>query len=184
MGLIVVIFVYFFFGKVGIGIFLFVFIFLFFVLVGVILVVVIIYLLVWKDGVLLIWLILVGIVVVVGFGVVSLIFFMKMIFNDFCFVMIWLVGSLWGIDWKFVLSVFLWMVIFLLFVISKVYILNVMNLGDFIVVGFGVNVEKERCKLLFIVVCLVGVFVVVVGGIGFIGLMVLYLVRCFVGGKY
>ena len=65
-------------------------------------------------------------------------------------------GSLWGTDWKFVLSVLPWMVIFLPLAISKAHILNVMNLGDSTAVGLGVNVEKERRKLLFIAVCLAG----------------------------
>ncbi|WP_249728112.1 iron chelate uptake ABC transporter family permease subunit, partial [Bacillus paralicheniformis] len=74
-------------------------------------------------------LILVGIAVAAGFGAVSLIFSMKMTSNDFRFATIWLAGSLWGTDWKFVLSVLPWMVIFLPLAISKAHILNVMNLG-------------------------------------------------------
>lgn len=170
-GLTVVIFVYFFFGKVGTGTFLSVFILPFFALVGAILAAVIIYLLAWKDGVSSTRLILVGIAVAAGFGAVSLIFSMKMTSNDFRFATIWLAGSLWGTDWKFVLSVLPWMVIFLPLAISKAHILNVMNLGDSTAVGLGVNVEKERRKLLFIAVCLAGASVAVAGGIGFIGLM-------------
>lgn len=81
---------------------------------------------------------------------------MKMTSNDFRFATIWLAGSLWGTDWKFVLSVLPWMVIFMPLAISKAHILNVMNLGDSTAVGLGVNVEKERRKLLFIAVCLAG----------------------------
>ena len=131
----------------------------------------IIYLLAWKDGVSSTRLILVGISrFAAGFGAVSLIFSMKMTSNDFRFATIWLAGSLWGTDWKFVLSVLPWMVIFLPLAISKAHILNVMNLGDSTAVGLGVNVEKRR-KLLFIAVCLAGASVAVAGGIGFIGLM-------------
>ncbi|HDX9674634.1 TPA: iron ABC transporter permease [Bacillus cereus] len=128
--------------------------------------------------------ILVGIAVAAGFGAVSLIFSMKMTSNDFRFATIWLAGSLWGTDWKFVLSVLPWMVIFLPLAISKAHILNVMNLGDSTAVGLGVNVEKERRKLLFIAVCLAGASVAVAGGIGFIGLMAPHLARRLVGGKH
>ncbi len=104
--------------------------------------------------------------------------------NDFRFATIWLAGSLWGTDWKFVLSVLPWMVIFMPLAISKAHILNVMNLGDSTAVGLGVNVEKERRKLLFIAVCLAGASVAVAGGIGFIGLMAPHLARRLVGGKH
>ena len=161
-----------------------VFILPFFALVGAILAAVIIYLLAWKDGVSSTRLILVGIAVAAGFGAVSLIFSMKMTSNDFRFATIWLAGSLWGTDWKFVLSVLPWMVIFLPLAISKAHILNVMNLGDSTAVGLGVNVEKERRKLLFIAVCLAGASVAVAGGIGFIGLMAPHLARRLVGGKH
>ena len=59
-----------------------------------------------------------------------------------------------------------------------------MNLGDSTAVGLGVNVEKERRKLLFIAVCLAGASVAVAGGIGFIGLMAPHLARSLVGGKH
>lgn len=89
-----------------------VFILPFFALVGAIVAAVIIYVLAWKDGVSSTRLILVGIAVAAGFSAVSLIFSMKMTSNDFRFATIWLAGSLWGTDWKFVLSVLPWMLIF------------------------------------------------------------------------
>ncbi|MFY0516942.1 FecCD family ABC transporter permease [Lysinibacillus sp. UGB7] len=183
-GLTVVIFVYFFFGKVGTGTLISVFILPFFALVGALLAAVIIYTLAWKNGVSSTRLILVGIAVAAGFGAVSLIFSMKMTSNDFRFATIWLAGSLWGTDWKFVLSALPWMLIFLPIAFLKAHVLNVMNLGDAAAVGLGVNVEKERRKLLFIAVCLAGASVAVAGGIGFIGLMAPHLARRLVGGKH
>ncbi|MGN4125739.1 FecCD family ABC transporter permease [Lysinibacillus parviboronicapiens] len=183
-GLTVVIFVYFFFGKVGTGTLISVFILPFFALVGALLAAVIIYTLAWKNGVSSTRLILVGIAVAAGFGAVSLIFSMKMTSNDFRFATIWLAGSLWGTDWKFVLSALPWMLIFLPIAFRKAHVLNVMNLGDAAAVGLGVNVEKERRKLLFIAVCLAGASVAVAGGIGFIGLMAPHLARRLVGGKH
>ncbi|MGE6514779.1 FecCD family ABC transporter permease [Lysinibacillus sphaericus] len=183
-GLTVVIFVYFFFGKVGTGTLISVFILPFFALVGALLAAVIIYTLAWKNGVSSTRLILVGIAVAAGFGAVSLIFSMKMTSNDFRFATIWLAGSLWGTDWKFVISALPWMLIFLPIAFLKAHVLNVMNLGDAAAVGLGVNVEKERRKLLFIAVCLAGASVAVAGGIGFIGLMAPHLARRLVGGKH
>ncbi|MEH6889493.1 iron ABC transporter permease [Bacillus sp. JJ864] len=183
-GLSVVIFVYFFFGKVTMTSFLSVFILPFFALVGAIVAAVIIYALAWKDGVSPVRLVLVGIVVAAGFSAVSLVFSMKMTANDFRFATIWLSGSLWGTDWKFVLSVLPWMLIFLPVAFMKAHVLNVMNLGDAAATGLGLNVEKERRKLLFIAVCLAGASVAVAWGISFIGLMAPHLARRLVGGKY
>ncbi|MGE8034923.1 iron ABC transporter permease [Lysinibacillus sp. KCTC 33748] len=183
-GLTVVVFVYFFFGKVGTGTLLSVFILPLFALVGALLAAVIIYTLAWKNGVSSTRLILVGIAVAAGFGAVSLIFSMKMTSNDFRFATIWLAGSLWGTDWKFVLSALPWMLIFIPIAFCKAHVLNVMNLGDAAAVGLGLNVEKERRKLLFIAVCLAGASVAVAGGIGFIGLMAPHLARRLVGGKH
>ncbi|PHA00374.1 iron ABC transporter permease [Bacillus pseudomycoides] len=183
-GLSVVVFIYFFFGKVTMSSFLSVFILPFFALVGAILAAVIIYALAWKDGVSPIRLILVGIAVAAGFGAVSLVFSMKMTSNDFRFATIWLSGSLWGTDWKFVLSVLPWMLIFLPIAFMKAHVLNVMNLGDAAATGLGLDVEKERRKLLFIAVCLAGASVAVAGGISFIGLMAPHLARRLVGGKH
>ena len=183
-GLAVVIFVYFFFGKVTMTSFLSVFILPFFALVGALVAAVIIYALAWKDGVSPVRLILVGIAVAAGFSAVSLVFSMKMTANDFRFATIWLSGSLWGTDWKFVLSVLPWMLIFLPIAFMKAHVLNVMSLGDVAATGLGLNVEKERRKLLFIAVCLAGASVAVAGGISFIGLMAPHLASRLVGGKY
>ncbi|MFD0767644.1 FecCD family ABC transporter permease [Bacillus sp. CGMCC 1.60114] len=183
-GLSVVVFVYFFFGKVTMTSFLSVFILPFFALVGAILAAVIIYALAWKDGVSPVRLILVGIAIAAGFGAVSLVFSMKMTSNDFRFATIWLSGSLWGTDWKFVLSILPWMLVFLPIAFTKAHVLNVMNLGDAAATGLGLNVEKERRKLLFIAVCLAGASVAVAGGISFIGLMAPHLAHRLVGGKH
>lgn len=183
-GLTVVMFVYFFFGKVETGDFLSVFVLPFFALIGAVLAAIIVYALAWKDGVSSTRLILVGIAVSAGCSAISLIFSMKMTSNDFRFATIWLSGSLWGTDWKFVLSILPWMLIFLPMAIRKAQILNVMNLGDATALGLGVHVEKERRKLLFIATCLAGASVAVAGGIGFIGLMAPHLARRLVGGKH
>lgn len=183
-GLTVVLFVYFFFGKVTMTSALSVFVLPLFALVGAILAAVIIYMLAWKDGVSPTRLILVGIAVAAGCSAISVVFSMKMTSNDFRFATIWLSGSLWGTDWKFVLSVLPWMLVFLPLAFRKVHLLNVMNLGDAAATGLGVAVEKERRKLLFIAVCLAGASVAVAGGIGFIGLMAPHLARRLVGGKH
>ena len=109
-------------------------------------------------------LILVGIAVAAGFGAVSLIFYEDDI-ERFRFATIWL-GKSMGYRLEIRIKCTSMDGYFLTTCYSKAHILNVMNLGDSTAVGLGVNVEKERRKLLFIAVCLAGASVAVAGGIG------------------
>jgi iron complex transport system permease protein len=183
-GLGVIIFVSFFFGKISVESFLSVFLLPLFALIGALGAAVIIYILAWKKGVTPIRLILVGIAVNAGFGAILLVLSLKMTSNNFQFATIWLSGSLWGTDWKFVLAALPWMLILIPLAIYKARFLNVLNLGDGIATGLGTNVERERRKLLFIAVALAGASVAVAGGIGFIGLVAPHLARRLVGPKH
>jgi iron complex transport system permease protein len=182
-GLGVIIFVSYFYGKTTFDSLLAVFVMPLFALVGALAAAGIIYALAWKKGVTPIRLILVGIAVNAGFGALLLILSLKMSPNNFQFATIWLTGSLWGTDWKFVLAALPWMLILLPLAIYKARFLNVLNLGDSVATGLGTNVEKERAKLLFIAVALAGTCVAVAGGIGFIGLIAPHIGRKLVGPK-
>lgn len=52
-----------------------------------------------------------------------------------------------------------------------------MNLGDVVVIVFGLKVKMIKMILLILVVILVGFVILVVGGISFLGLIVFYIVR-------
>ncbi|MGM7636518.1 FecCD family ABC transporter permease [Bacillus sp. Hm123] len=183
-GLGVVLFVYFFFGQMDVTSYISVFVLPLFALIGALAAAIIIYLLAWKDGVTATRLILVGIAVAAGFSAINIVFSMKMTANDFRFATVWLSGSLWGTDWKFVLAALPWLIILLPLAYTKSNLLNVLNLGDKMATGLGVAVEKERRKLLFISVALAGVSVAVAGGIGFIGLLAPHIARRIVGAKH
>lgn len=183
-GLGVVLFVYFFFGQMDVTSYISVFVLPLFALIGALAAAIIIYLLAWKDGVTATRLILVGIAVAAGFSAINVVFSMKMTANDFRFATVWLSGSLWGTDWKFVLAALPWLIILLPLAYAKSNLLNVLNLGDKMATGLGVAVEKERRKLLFISVALAGVSVAVAGGIGFIGLLAPHMARKIVGAKH
>ncbi|OZI11300.1 iron ABC transporter permease [Bacillaceae bacterium SAS-127] len=183
-GLGVVLFVYFFFGQMDVTSYISVFVLPLFALIGALAAAIIIYLLAWKDGVTATRLILVGIAVAAGFSAINIVFSMKMTANDFRFATVWLSGSLWGTDWKFVLAALPWLIILLPLAYAKSNLLNVLNLGDKMATGLGVAVEKERRKLLFISVALAGVSVAVAGGIGFIGLLAPHIARRIVGAKH
>lgn len=183
-GLAVVLFIYFFQGSIsGVGT-LSAFILPFFALAGGILAAFMIYILAWKHGVTPVRLILVGIGVNAAFGAALIIFQLRMNPNDFMQATIWLSGSIWGTNWRFVLSVLPWIVILIPFVIYKARYLNVLNLGDELAAGLGAAVEKERRVLLLCSVALAGSCVAVGGGISFLGLVAPHLARRIVGSKH
>lgn len=143
-----------------------------------------IYIIAWKNGVTPVRLILVGIGVNAAFGAALLIFQLKMDPRDFLQATIWLSGSIWGTNWKFVLAVLPWIVILIPYVLYKARYLNVLNLGDNVAAGLGLAVEKERRRLLFVAVALAGACVAVGGGIAFLGLVAPHLARRIVGPKH
>uniref|UniRef100_UPI00201C467F iron chelate uptake ABC transporter family permease subunit n=1 Tax=Lysinibacillus fusiformis TaxID=28031 RepID=UPI00201C467F len=88
--------------------------------------------------------------------------------ENYQFVAKWLAGSIWGSNWRFVLSLLPWLIILLPFVYAKSRVLNVLNLGELTAVGLGASIEKERRWLLAAAVGLAGASVSVSGGIGFV----------------
>jgi iron complex transport system permease protein len=155
-----------------------------FALIGACLAAFLIYLLAWKNGVTPVRLILVGIGVNAAFGAALIIFQLKMNPRDFMQATIWLSGSIWGTNWKFVLAMLPWIFVFLPLTLYKARFLNVMNLGDQLATGLGVRVEKERRVLLFYAVALAGSCVAAGGGIAFLGLVAPHLARRIVGPRH
>ncbi|ANU10813.1 ferrichrome ABC transporter permease [Planococcus antarcticus DSM 14505] len=143
-----------------------------------------IYTIAWKKGVTPIRLILVGIGVNAAFGAALIIIQLKMDPQDFMQATIWLSGSIWGTNWKFVTAVLPWILFLVPFAIYKARYLNILNLGDNIATGLGAAVEKERRLLLVLSVALAGSCVAVGGGIAFLGLVAPHLARRIVGPKH
>ncbi|MDW7650662.1 MAG: iron ABC transporter permease [Bacillota bacterium] len=183
-GLTVVLFIFFFQGSFySLGT-LSVFIMPLAALAGGLLAALLIYTLAWKQGVTPTRLILVGIGVNAAFGAALIIFQLKMNPNDFMRATIWLSGSIWGTNWKFVAAVLPWILLLIPFTIYKARYLNVLNLGDSTATGLGAAVEKERRTLLLTAVALAGSCVAVGGGIAFVGLTAPHLARRLVGPKH
>ncbi|WP_438799894.1 FecCD family ABC transporter permease [Alkalicoccobacillus porphyridii] len=183
-GLAVVLFIYFFQGSLtGLGT-LSIFIMPFFALVGAGTAALLIYTLAWKKGITPVRLILVGIGVNAAFGAALIIFQLKMNPRDFMQATIWIAGSIWGTNWKFVLAALPWIVILLPLALYKARFLNVLNLGDQVATNLGTRVERERRILLFISVALAGACVSVAGGIAFLGLVAPHIARRLVGPKH
>ncbi|MGP4070094.1 FecCD family ABC transporter permease [Halobacillus sp. B29] len=143
-----------------------------------------IYLLAWKNGVTPVRLILVGIGINAAFGAVLIVFQLKMNPRDFMQATIWLSGSIWGTNWKYVLATLPWIVLLVPFAIYKARFLNVLNLGDRLATGLGTRVEWERRILLLVAVGLAGASVAVAGSIAFLGLVAPHLARRLIGPKH
>lgn len=126
-------------------------------------------------------LILTGIAVNSGFSAISMLFSMKMNASDFEFAAIWQAGSIYNANWTFIYMMLPWIIILSVYLYKKVHLLDYFQLEDSSIVSLGINLEKEKRKLLFACVGLISSCVCVAGNIGFIGLMAPHIARQLVG---
>ncbi|GAB6086936.1 FecCD family ABC transporter permease [Alkaliphilus crotonatoxidans] len=129
-------------------------------------------------------LLLTGIAVEAGISAAMIVLTLRLSPENYQFVAVWLAGSIWGSNWKFVLALLPWIVVLLPYAFCKANVLNVLNLGEQMATGLGAPVERERLKILAIAVGLAGSCVAVSGGIGFVGLIGPHLARRLVGPKH
>ncbi|TGV10363.1 iron ABC transporter permease, partial [Mesorhizobium sp. M00.F.Ca.ET.186.01.1.1] len=73
---------------------------------------------------------LTGIAVAAGMSAAMIVLTLKLSPDKYQFVATWLAGSIWGTNWKFVLSLLPWIVVLLPFVFYKARVMNVLNLGE------------------------------------------------------
>jgi iron complex transport system permease protein len=183
-GFMVILFIYFFQGSMNSVSTLGIFLLPLFALVGAVIAAFLIYVLAWKKGIDPVRLILVGIGVNSGFGAAIVIFQLKMNPQDFMQAAVWLSGDIWGTNWKFVAILAPLILLLLPFVFYKAHILNIMNLGDQVATGLGIQVEKERRLLLLAAVALAGFSVAAGGGIAFLGLVTPHIAKRLIGPKH
>lgn len=143
-----------------------------------------IYILAWKNGINSSRLLLIGIGINVAFTSILTIFQLKFTTQEFNRVMAWTSGSIWGASWKYVLAILPFILIFVILTIYKSRYLDALNLGDEVATGLGVEVEKERRKLIIYAVVLAGVATSVAGSIAFLGLIAPHIARKLVGPKH
>lgn len=143
-----------------------------------------IYILAWKNGINSSRLLLIGIGINVAFTSILTIFQLKFTTQEFNRVMAWTSGSIWGASWKYVLAILPFILIFVILTIYKSRYLDALNLGDEVATGLGVEVEKERRKLIIYAVILAGVATSVAGSIAFLGLIAPHIARKLVGPKH
>jgi iron complex transport system permease protein len=143
-----------------------------------------IYVLAWKKGINANRLILIGIGINAAFNALLIVFQLKFTTQEFNRVMVWTLGSLWGTDWKYVITIFPWITILAITTFYKYRYLDVLNLGDELAIGLGVQVEKERRTMLILTVALAGIATAVSGTISFLGLVSPHISRNLVGAKH
>ena len=143
-----------------------------------------IYILAWKNGINSSRLLLVGIGINVAFTSLLTIFQLRFTTQEFNRVMAWTSGSIWGSSWKYVMAILPFIVIFTLLTIYKSRYLDALILGDEVATGLGIEVEKERRKLIIFSVILAGVATSVAGSIAFLGLVSPHIARRLVGPKH
>ncbi|WP_194191251.1 FecCD family ABC transporter permease [Clostridium chrysemydis] len=143
-----------------------------------------VYILAYKDGIDSSRLLLIGIGINIAFTSILTIFQLRFTTQEFNRVMAWTTGSIWGANYKYVIAILPFIVVCLGLIFYKSRYLNVLNLGDDISIGLGVNVEKERRKLIIYAVILAGVSTSVAGSIGFLGLISPHIGRKLVGPNH
>ncbi|MCO5222788.1 MAG: iron ABC transporter permease [Thermomicrobiales bacterium] len=141
----------------------------------------VVYLLTWKKGISPNRLILVGI------GVSEFLF----AFNQYLLVkfpleqvrpaIVWSIGSIYGSSWFDVRILAVTLLICLPVAVFLAWPLRAMQLGDDVVRGLGLSLERTRLGLIVVGCALAGVAVALAGPIGFVALMVPHFARMIVG---
>lgn len=154
--------------------------------IGSILTALVIYILAYKkgQGIKPVRLLLTGIAIATGISSVMIVLSLRVSSEHYQFVANWLTGSIWRTDWSYVIAVLPFILLFLTYILYKVRILNLFQLGDELVVTFGIRLERERQLLLIAASGLAGASVAVGGGIAFIGLIAPHIARQLVGNDY
>lgn len=143
---------------------------------------ILIYLFAWKNGRLDTQrLILVGIAISSGLGAVSLFISLKMNPSDFEMATVWINGSIWNANWKYILSIIPWVVVLFPIILKKAFILDLFQLEENTVKSLGISTEREKAILLLSAIGIVSACVSVSGNIGFVGLLAPHISKSLVG---
>ncbi len=156
----------------------------FFAFFGALLAAVLIAALAWKRGFHSIRLILVGIGINAGLGAILIALQLRLSSQDFMEAMVWLYGDLWATEWKYVWALLPWLVLLIPYTLFKAHTLNVLNLGNQVATGLGINSNRESLTLIVLAVAMSGLGVAAGGGISFLGLIAPNIARHIVGPRH
>lgn len=155
-----------------------------FSIVGGLLSLIIIYFFTYKDGVSNTKLVLTGVCLSTVYSAITTLISLKLSSNSFDFAMLWLTGTLWGTNFKSMLIVIPFYIILTPIIFYKYNILNLLSLNDEAGISLGLDVKREKFKLIILAAILSSVVVSTVGAIGFIGFVAPHITRKLVGHDY
>jgi iron complex transport system permease protein len=142
-----------------------------------------IYILAWKGGIRPVRIILAGVAVsaFLGSGISSLMIFYSDRVHG---ALMWMVGGLAARSWPHVDIILPYAVIGMILAFLGAKHLNILQLGDEIARGLGLQVEITRIAMTAIAALLAASAVSVVGLLGFVGLIVPHAARLMIGSDY
>ncbi|MBN3397668.1 iron ABC transporter permease [Clostridium botulinum] len=158
----------------------------FLALIGAGITAVIVYIFSYKrdEGISTMRLVLTGVAVQAGISALTTLLVVKLDDTQYNFVVAWQAGSIWGSNWKFVMTLLPWLLILIPYILTKSSVMDILTLSDDIAYGLGASVEKGRRKLLAAAVALAASCVSVSGSISFVGLIAPHLSRRLVGPRH
>ena len=142
-----------------------------------------IYALAWKNGIRPVRIILAGVAVsaFLGAGISALMIFYS---DKVHGALMWMVGGLAARSWPHVSIILPYAAAGLVLVLLGAKHLNILQLGDEIAKGLGLNVELTRVVMTALAAMLAASAVSVVGLLGFVGLIVPHAARLMIGSDY
>ena len=151
--------------------------------VGAMLAAICIYILAWKNGIKPVRIILAGVAVsaFLSAGISGLMIFYSDRVHG---ALMWMVGGLAARSWPHVSIILPYAIIGLVLALASASYLNILQLGDDMARGLGVNVEVTRIVMTAIAALLAASAVSVVGLLGFVGLVVPHAARLLIGSDY
>ena len=151
--------------------------------VGAMLASICIYILAWKNGIKPVRIILAGVAVsaFLSAGISGLMIFYSDRVHG---ALMWMVGGLAARSWPHVNIILPYAIIGLVLALASAAYLNILQLGDEMARGLGVNVEVTRIVMTAIAALLAASAVSVVGLLGFVGLVVPHAARLLIGSDY
>ena len=151
--------------------------------VGAMLAAICIYILAWKNGIKPVRIILAGVAVsaFLSAGISGLMIFYSDRVHG---ALMWMVGGLAARSWPHVSIILPYAAIGLVLALASASYLNILQLGDEMARGLGVNVEGTRIVMTAIAALLAASAVSVVGLLGFVGLVVPHAARLLIGSDY
>lgn len=151
--------------------------------VGAMLAAVCIYILAWKNGIKPVRIILAGVAVsaFLSAGISGLMIFYSDRVHG---ALMWMVGGLAARSWPHVNIILPYAAIGLILALGSAAYLNILQLGDEMARGLGINVEVTRIVMTAIAALLAASAVSVVGLLGFVGLVVPHAARLLIGSDY